>query len=247
MDKFITQSPISKQIKKSAILSMNLPVNTLIIGEQGVGKKLLAQEILPNSTAFYAKELEQLIISKHIDLKEYSSIIIYHLEDVINIDEFLQHLTNIKIVATTNQKLTKYNTIFAVKIEIPPLSQRNEDLQKLIEIYTQEALNIYNLSKGDIDNTKLDLNGNGITLKQSIFKHIVLQSMSQKDILSILESYLYKQLQKNKTYKELLSIFEIPLLKASIKAFKSQLKISKQLAINRVTLRKKLHNYFGEL
>jgi DNA-binding protein Fis len=39
----------------------------------------------------------------------------------------------------------------------------------------------------------------------------------------------------------------VPLLKAAKTAFKSQLKMAEKLSINRITLRKKIHQYFGEL
>ena len=73
MKKFIAQSEISKQILKSAKLSADLPVNTLIYGEIGVGKKLLAKEILPNTTTILAKELEKLINNNQINLEEIAS------------------------------------------------------------------------------------------------------------------------------------------------------------------------------
>ena len=247
MQKFITKSPSSKKILKSVRLSTNLPVNTLISGEIGVGKKLLASEILPNSTSLNAKELEKLIILKQIDLNEYKSLILYDLHLVINIEELLNQLTNIKLVVTSLEKHEKYNNKFAIKIDIPSLDKRQEDLNEIISIYTKEAAKIYNTNEQyQLENLHIDLSGNGITLKQSIHKSILLQSMTKQDMISTLETYFYNQLKNDKTYKQLLEVFEIPLLKASKKAFKSQLKISKQLSINRITLSKKLHNYFGE-
>ena len=248
MDKFITKSDSSKQILKSAKLSANLPVNTLIYGEVGVGKKLLATEILPNSTSITAKKLEKLIIENQIDLKEYKSLIIYDLQNVINIDEFLENLKSIKLVVTSLDKHEKYSSTFAIKIEIPSLDKREEDLEELTNIYIKEASKIYK-TNNNIDiykGIKFDLSGNGITLKQSIYKYILLQSITKQEMMDTLQTYLYTQVKEDKTYKQLLEIFEIPLLKASKKAFKSQLKMAKQLSINRMTLRKKLHLYFGE-
>ena len=62
MDKFIAKSPISQQILKSVKLSADLPVNTLIFGQSGVGKKLLAKEISQNGFTIQGKDLEKLII-----------------------------------------------------------------------------------------------------------------------------------------------------------------------------------------
>ena len=246
MERFITKSDLSKQILKSAKLSTSLPVNTLIYGQIGVGKKLLSAEILPNSTAISAKELEKLIILKQVNLSEYTSLIIYDLHTVINIEEFLNNLKNIKLVATSLDKHEKFSTLFAIKIEIPPLENRKEDLEELISIYKKEALRIYKSNNNIQTDIDIDLSGNGITLKQSIYKSILLQSITKQEMMDTFETYLYNQVNNDKTYKELLELFEVPLLKASKKAFKSQLKMSQKLDINRITLRKKLHKYFGE-
>ena len=248
MQRFITKSPSSIQILKSAKLSSSLPVNTLIYGEAGVGKKLIASEILVSSTAINAKELEKAIIDKQIDLKEFSSLIVYDIHLVINLDEFLESLKKIKLVATSLHKHEKYTTQFAIKIEIPSLDQRPEDLEEIIQTYIKEASNIYkssnNFNKNEIN---IDLSGNGITLKQSIYKAILLKSITKQEMMDTFETYMYSQLQDGKTYKQLLEIFEIPLLKSAKKAFKSQLQMANKLVINRITLRKKLHKYFGEV
>lgn len=245
MQRFIPKSDLSKQILKSAKLSSTLPINTLIYGEIGVGKKLLATEILPNSTTIFAKKLEKLILEKKINLDEYKSLIIYDIQDVINLEQFLNYLKNIKVVVTSDKLNNKFNTLFAIKIEIPPLKQRKEDLEELISIYSKEATNIYKPSNTNSYDMNIDLSSNGITLKQSIYKSILLQSVTKQEIMNTLETYLYSQIKNDKTYKQLLEIFEVPLLKASKKAFKSQLRISEQLCINRITLRKKLH-FYGE-
>jgi DNA-binding NtrC family response regulator len=246
MEKFIAQSEISKQILKSAKLSADLPVNTLIYGELGVGKKLLAQEILPNATTIAAKELEKLINNKQINLQEHNAIIIHNIDKVINLEEFLENLKGVKLVATALDNHTKYHTSFAIKLEIPSLEDRQEDLDELIKNYKQEAMNIYG-STSNIENINIDLSGNGITLKQSIYKSILLQSMSKNEIMQTLQTFIGRELQNGKTYKELLELFEVPLLKAAKTAFKSQLKMAEKLSINRITLRKKIHQYFGEL
>ena len=116
MERFITKSDLSKQILKSAKLSSSLPVNTLIYGQVGVGKKLLSAEILPDSTAIKANELEKLIISNQIDLSEYNSLIIYEIDKVLNLEQFLNSLKYIKLVATSLEKYERFNTFFAIKI-----------------------------------------------------------------------------------------------------------------------------------
>jgi DNA-binding protein Fis len=71
-----------------------------------------------------------------------------------------------------------------------------------------------------------------------------LKSINEDDLENILYNFFIKKLKNQSTYKELLSIFEIPMLKAGQKVYKSQLQISNKLNINRITLRKKLDKYF---
>ena len=107
-------------------------------------------------------------------------------------------------------------------------------------------MGIYNINLS-LKNINLDLSGNGVTLKQSIYKSILLQSITTNDMLQTMEMYLTKKLKDGKTYRDLLEIFEVPLLKAAKKVYKSQLQLADKLEINRITLRKKIHQYFGEL
>jgi DNA-binding protein Fis len=55
-----------------------------------------------------------------------------------------------------------------------------------------------------------------------------------------LERYLSEHLEGENSYKDLLYLFEVPLIKASTKKYKSQVQVAKHLGLNRITLRKKL-------
>jgi DNA-binding NtrC family response regulator len=245
MKNFIALSPSTKKILKVAKMSATLPVNVLITGEAGVGRKLLSSTISPDAQSFKAKELEKLINSNNIDLEQFNTLIVYDIHKVTNKQEFISKLKDIKVVATSFDIVDELNEYFAVKIEIPPLDTRVEDLDELTNIYIKEATKIYSLSilKKDI---KRDLSGNGITLEQSIYKSILLKSISKKEMMDTLNNFFLRELKDGKNYKALLEVFEIPLLKASRKIFKSQLQMANNLKINRITLRKKLHKYFGE-
>ncbi len=245
MKEFISISPSSKKVLQIAQMSSSLPVDVLITGQDGVGRKLLANEALPNTQAFEAKELERLILDNKINLKEYDAIITYNINKVLNKNEFLNYLKGIKIVATGFIQNEDFINKFAVKIEIQPLDERKEDLEWLTQTYIKEASKIYTTSKVPKD-IKIDLTGNGITLKQSIYKSILLQSINKQEMMDILYNFFLNELKLERSYKALLEIFEIPLLKASKKIYKSQLKMSDKLKINRITLRKKLSKYFGE-
>ena len=244
MEKFIAHSPSSKQALHISKISASLPVNILISGDVGVGKKLLAKEVLQNSISYESLELEQLIQQKNIDLQSYKSIIIFNVENILNTKQFFEKLRNIKIIATSNIDYKDLQNNFPVKIKLDSLEQREEDLDELIKIYTDEANKIY-LSDKVVKDIKIDISKNGISLKKSIFKSILLNSITKDEMTDIMYKYFIKELEeKNKSYKDLLEIFEIPLLKASKKIFKSQVQMAKNLDINRITLRKKLNTYF---
>ncbi len=245
MEDFIALSPSSKKILKIAQMSSDLPVNVIILGQTGIGRKLLAKKILPNAQSFMAKELEKLIIDNKINLQEYNAIIIYDINKVINKVEFFDKLKSLKIVATGFTEDQDYMNNFAVKLEVPPLEERKEDLDELIQIYTKEAKKIYSSSITSED-IKIDISGNAVTLKQSIYKSVLLKSITKQEMMDTLNDFFIREFKDDRSYKQLLEIFEIPLLKAARKVYKSQLQMANKLNINRITLRKKLNKYFGE-
>ncbi|MEA2017176.1 MAG: Fis family transcriptional regulator [Campylobacterota bacterium] len=244
MKKFIANSETSKKILNIAQLSSSMPVNIMIIGEIGVGKTLLSQYILPNATIYDAKFLENSIVQNSINLEQYNELIILNIELVLNKKEFLKNLSGIKLVATSNMTLGDIDEQFAIKIDIPTLEERSEDLNELIEVYVDEAKNIYD-SNIDIKNIDIDLSQNGISLKKSIYKSVLLKSLNDDDMKNTLEYFIEKKLEEGKDYRGLLEFFEVPLLNAAKTKFKSQLKMATKLNINRITLRKKLEQYFG--
>jgi len=246
MNSFVSKSIETKNILQSALLAINLPVNILVLGEIGLGKKLLTKEILKDVQSFDALLLEDLINNNKINLSHYTTLIIYDLHKVLNKNEFLFNCKDLKIIATTITDNQEYTNIFAVKIQMPSLSIKSEDFKYISKIYIKEAKELSENTTIDLNQIKYDLSLNGISLKKSIFKSIFNSSLNDKELMKSFEEFLFEEVKRNKTYKELLSLFEIPLLNASKKAFKSQLKISNQLGINRITLRKKLAQYFGE-
>jgi len=246
MTKFISKSQQNKQILNSALLAINLPVNILILGNEGVGKKLLAKQISNDTQYFDALLLEELINTSKINLNQYTQLIIFDIDKIINKNEFFDNCKNIKIIATSSNDLNEYSAVFAVKLQINDMDIKNDDFNEIKNIYIKEACLLSGLN--DIDESELtyDISKNGKSLKKSIYKQIFIKSIDQSDLLNLFEDYLYNEVRKNKTYKDLIALFEIPLLNASQKAFKSQLKMSNQLNINRITLRKKLNQYFNE-
>ena len=244
MKKFIAKSEESKKILNIVQVSSNLPVNVVIRGESGVGKKLLAKEILPNAISMDGKFLESSIINNSINIDQYKELIITNIHQVLNKKEFLNNLINIKIVATSKTLIHDIEEQFAIKVDISPLEERKEDLDEISNIYINNANKIYN-SNVSLDSLDIDISQNGISLKKSIYKNTLLQSMSEEDINTALENFISKKLDEGSMYKYFLKVIEIPLLNMAKAKFKSQLQMATKLNLNRITLRKKIELYFG--
>lgn len=244
MKKFIAKSEESKKILNIVQVSSNLPVNVVIRGETGVGKKLLAKEILPNAISMDGRFLENAIINNSINIDQYKELIITNIHQVLNKKEFLDNVINIKIVATSKTLIQDIEEQFAIKVDISPLIDRKEDLDEISNIYISNANEIYN-SNVSLDSVKTDISENGISLKKSIYKNTLLNSLNEEDMTIALENFISSKLDESNTYKYFLKIIEIPLLNMAKVKFKSQLQMATKLNLNRITLRKKIEQYFG--
>lgn len=246
MPEYIAIDDISKEILNSAKLLQAVEVNALIVGNKGTGKKSLAKFILPNNEIFEAKTLQK-DISNNMIIVENKSIIINKLEEITNIDAFIKWLNenNIRLIATSNtEKLNqKIKDIFSINIEIPNLIKRPEDTKALIKKFSKEASLILDMPL--IDDTKIAVNllDNAYSLRKTIYFSYLFETLAEDEILLFLQKYISKNLNGENSYKDLSYIFEVPLLKASLHKYKSQVQVSKHLGINRITLRKKLETY----
>jgi len=244
MKKFIAESEESKKILNIVQVSANLPINVLVRGEEGVGKKLLAKEILPNTVHLDGRFLEQSIANNSINIDQYKELIITDIHQVLNKKEFLSHLSSIKIVATSQTNVKDIEEQFAIKVDISPLKNRKEDLLAISQIYINSANEIYD-SNISLSQIQTDISKNGISLKKSIYKNTLLNSMDDEDINTALEKFISNKLESENTYKYFLKVIEIPLLNVAKEKFKSQLQMATKLNLNRITLRKKIEQYFG--
>ncbi len=250
MDKFIAKSNSSKKALKSATLASTLPVNILIVGEEGVGKKLLSKEISKNGYSFDIQKFQILIKENKINFDNYNELILYNVEKANNLIGLMKLLNryNIKVIATSTLFKDFYNEFFLVIINIPPLLERREDLEELKRVYLEEAKEVFHLEEiPKSNNIEIDISKNGLSLKKSIFKSILFNSIKENELKKIIENFIYQEFEKKSSYKELLKLFEIPLLRASQRKYKSQLQMAKNLKLNRITLRKKLDSYKEEL
>jgi len=238
---FVTASDASAQAFKTATLLKTLSINALISGEVGVGKKSLARYILPDASIVDASNFNELLIL----LETTDSIIITNLEKSPNIGVILDSIkkSDIRVIATSKVELSSsdIDEVFTLKFDIPSLSQRSEDVELLIEQFTQEASLLFGANETfDSKNLIPDLSKNAITLKRQVMFAYLMQDIQENELIDIIQNYLYDKLGSNSDYRNFLHLYEAPLINAGLSRFKSQLQLSDKLGLNRNTLRKKI-------
>jgi len=239
--KFITASNASKEAFKTANLLKSLTVNTLIYGERGTGKKTLAKYIVPNASVIDASSFDELLTA----IESSNEIIITNIESSPNIHRVFQAIQEkkIRVVATCVHVSTNelYDDLFSVKFDLPPLNKRMEDVEALIDIYLDEVKEIVREDvKFNRKNFLPDLLDNSISLKKQIYSHAFLENITVNELMYLIENYLEDKIGTNSDYRNNLYIYEVPLIRAGLKKFKSQLQLADRLGLNRNTLRKKI-------
>ncbi len=244
--KFIAYSEASKKALKSATILKSLKISVLIEGDEGVGKLPLALEIAPKATVIDTSK-ESSLFSFLENLAEEESVIIKNFQNISNFSKFsrLQKKVKFRVIAISSKKLDRrfVNDFFSIVIYLPPLSERKEDIEPLSKIYFREVkknLDIEYNEEEFFKNFVPDLSDNARSLKKSIYKYLLIQDFLNDDIIRILEKYFEKNMNGNDDYRKFLYIYELPLIKAGLKKYGSQLKLSKVLGLNRNTLRKKI-------
>jgi DNA-binding NtrC family response regulator len=238
---YITASAASAQAFKTATLLKTLNVNSLITGEVGVGKKSLACYILPDASVFDASNHDELLST----LESVNKVIITNLENSPNIKKILEIAqdNSIRVVATAKSSYSNElaDKLFSVKFDIPPLRERPEDVDELIQQFIKEASLLF-CSKGmfKLRNFKPDLTKNSNSLRRQVMIHFLLQDINENELMEIFYNYLVDRLGSQSDYKNFLHLYEAPLIKAGFDKFKSQLQLSDRLGLNRNTLRKKI-------
>jgi DNA-binding NtrC family response regulator len=246
MQEYIAKDSISKEILNSAKLLQAVEVNALILGENGVGKKSLAKYILPRSEIYEAKNLQK-DIADEVLLIQNEAIIIDKINEITNIDLFLKWIdeNSIRVIAIsqTENLNQRIKDIFSINLEIPNLSKREEDTKALINKFSQEASSILDMPLIPLSKLIINISNNTHSLRKSIYFSYLFETIGEHEILMFLEKYISENLSGDNSYKDLSYIFEVPLLKASTKKYKSQVQVAKHLGLNRITLRKKLETY----
>jgi len=238
---FITASHASSEAFKTATLLKTLSVNALIMGEDGVGKKSLASFILPGASIIDASSFDELLIA----LESSNEIIITNIDNSPNLKRLIDTINekSIRVIATSAQAFVNEYTddLFSVKFDIPPLRERLEDVELLVQRFTLEASSLFGGDeKFNIKNFKPDLSNNSNSLRRQVMINYLLQDVNDVELMDIIENYLYSNMGTSSDYRNLIYLYETPLIRAGLKKFKSQLQLSDKLGLNRNTLRKKI-------
>ncbi|WP_297443645.1 Fis family transcriptional regulator [Sulfurimonas sp.] len=241
-NKFITTSEASNQAKKTASLLKTLHVNAIINGEHGVGKTALAAFILPDAFIIDASNFDELLTS----LESSNEIIIKNIDKSPNLLRLINAIVNnnVRVIATSCEILSSdyIDEIFSIKIDIPPLRERPEDINTLLKVFTDEARSLFGSQKEvfTFEDLEPDLSQNSYSLRRQVMINFLLQDIKDTDLMELTEKYLYNRLGTSNDYKNFLYLYEVPLIKTGLKKFKSQLQLSDKLGLNRNTLRKKI-------
>jgi len=237
---FLSNSAQIANIIKGLTLTKSLFVSSILIGERYTGKKTLIKTLFPNTIYVDASNENEL----NRALESYDEVVIYNFETLNNIESL--NFENKRIIAIANHV---HNSAliarrFAFIYQMPSLLERSEDIEMLTTYFCSHTKKELMIDlEVELDLEHIDLSENIKSLKASIYKQIVTNSLTEEDIERILYTYLYKKIEGNNAYREHLGIYEKPLIQAGLKKFKSQLKLSAILGLNRNTLRKKIHEY----
>lgn len=239
---FVAESKSLKEVLKSALLLKNLNINVLISGDSGVGKSTLARIIAPDAVVIENDKLSEI----HTIFENHSVVIIENIDkfDFTNIDTLI-HKNSTKIVATTTTQVSSEHSdkIFGIKVHIPSLSQREDDILPIANKFLDDAKNTLHstvdvMINKDILKTKLSQNCH--SLKKYIYSLLIFNDITDREIMGFLEGYVEDKIGKNNDYRDLLYLYEVPLIRAQLKKFKSQLQVANHMGLNRNTLRKKI-------
>ena len=215
---FLAKSSYLQQIKNIADMAKELKLNVYIWGEKGVGKTFLAKYIAPNA-----------LINPKNTSSNYPVII-------ENFDKINSFKTKNILIATGEKPLNKeiLKKFFDLDIELKPLKEHIEDIEEFINYFINQIQKELKIDK-EINIKNPDISENLNSLKRQIFKKALFNSKDE-----ILEELFEFYLKKNKSYEEELKDFEKTLFMAMREKYKSKLKISEKLSLNRVTLTKKM-------
>jgi len=238
---FTATSNASHEALKTANLLKGLPINAFIFGQSGTGKKNLASYILPNAPLIDATHYEELEGA----LSSHSTLIISNFDKIPNYDNFqvLLEKYGVRIIALASSmfNVDVIEQFFGIKVYLPPLAERLEDVDVLAELFLDEAKELLSVQSDiTIDTSKIDLSHNAHSIRRYVYMQVQLQDINESELMSIMETFLKERLGGNSDYRNFIYLYEAPLINAGIEKFKTQLQLSDKLGLNRNTLRKKI-------
>jgi DNA-binding protein Fis len=236
MENFNTSSPEINKIQKGLRLTKTLLVSSLIVGEKHTGKRTLIKNIFPDAFWIDARDIKEvkraLEIHQEVVLTNFDKSLPYHESDFYS--------KRVIAICDDPTIVKKEESLFSFVYLLPTLKDRPDDVKILAKRFINEAKEIMD-SNVEVDIKELDISQNIKSLKKSIYKKVFSSSLDKNEIKSILYNYLYNALDEEHGYRELIDIFEEPLIRVGLKKYKSQLRLASILKINRNTLRKKIY------
>lgn len=243
---YIARSRASLEALKSANLLKSLNINAIIVGEFGTGKETLAKFILPEAQVVNGDSLTEVLSF----ISTNSLIIIKNFDKISNFEILKNTIEKHKtrVIATSRTELQEKisSEFFSLKITIPPLSQRQEDIEPLADKFLEEVSAMFGKdSQEDISFKDLspDLSQNCYSLRKSVYARYLINSLEEDEVLQVMEEFLSKKIGGKNDYRDQLYLFDVPMLRSGFKKFGSQLSISEKFGLNRNTLRKKINDY----
>ena len=238
---FLSNSSQIEQIIKGLTLTRSLKVSSILYGAPFTGKKSLVESIFPQATYVDASQPDAL---SHA-LKQHDALIIYHFESIQHLSHYDFSNKHIIAIADTRKVTQEMEEKFAFVYYMPTLQERPEDISLLSTYFCTQIREELMLSDTpyEIDTTKLNLADNIKSLKASIYRELVTADLDKEALENLIYRYLYPRIKGNNAYREHIEIFERPMIKAGLERYRSQLKLSSILGLNRNTLRKKIHEH----
>jgi DNA-binding protein Fis len=235
-----TQSAAVEQIRRGLELTRGLYVASLLWGEPHTGKRTLVGRLFPDLPVVSGEDEKALLAT----LEREQALVITEFEAIRYPMEL--DFQNKRVIAIADRPIdaSVLDEKFAFIYRMPPLRERPEDLEALTRYFTEKARRDLRLPEAIAPREDfVDLEENLRSLRASIYRDMLLQALSEEELERALEHYFDRTLEGHNAYRENLGLLERPLLRAGLRKYGSQLKLSEILGINRNTLRKKLHEY----
>ncbi len=229
-----------EDIRQGLLHTKSLLTASVLVGAPYTGKQTLVRTLYPHAVYADARDTDALMHA----LSNHTEVVIEHFETAKSVASL--DFDNRRVIAIYNGQVLppSMEEKFAFIYFMPSLKERRGELPEIAEQILKsikEQLMYDGEVRVDLD--RLDLEQNFRSLKMSLYKEVILQSLGRSDLENILHRYFLEHLDIENGYKEHLPLFEKPLLRAGLEKYRSQLKLAKALGINRNTLRKKIYEH----